>query len=303
MGVAQARRSQAVIRCPLCGGDTATAFSVGDRNRGFGHERFEYRRCSSCRSYHLADPPDDLARYYPADYYRLPPAEDLDRQASAEAPRLRSLASFASGGRLIDVGAGHGVFARAARNAGFEVTAIEMDRRCCDYLERVVGVQAIRSGDPAHALIGLEPARAITLWHVLEHLPSPWEVLEAAAERLEPGGALVVATPNPDSLQFSLLQGRWPHVDAPRHLFLIPLAALGDQARRRGLRLAHVTSRDPAGIQLNRFGWEYFLRGLRGQRPSWRGLWTLTTLLTGLLAPLERRGLRGAAYTATFVKS
>jgi SAM-dependent methyltransferase len=291
-----------VTRCALCGGQTAAAFSVGDRNRGISDERFEYRRCATCRTYHLADPPTDLGRYYPTDYYELPTAEELDRHASGEAPRLRLLAPFATSGRLIEIGAGYGIFARAARNAGFDVTAIEMDDRCCDYLEWVVGVQAIRSGTPEQALPDLEPARVITLWHVLEHLPFPREALAAAAERLEPGGALVIATPNPDSLQFQLLGARWAHVDAPRHLFLIPLDALRKEARRLGLRLAHVTTNDPAGRQWNRFGWEYALRGCPARRPSWRGLWSLSLVITMLLAPFERQRMRGATYTATFVK-
>lgn len=288
--------------CPVCGGETENAFSVGDRNRALSDETFEYRRCTSCRTYHLAHPPADLARYYAADDYGPPAPEELDRCAQAETPRLRLLAPFATAGRLIDIGAAYGIFSRAARDAGFEVTAIEMDERCCDYLERVVGVRAIRSSVPQRALPGLEPARAITLWHVLEHLPQPQEVLAAAAERLEPGGALVIATPNPDSLQFRALGARWAHVDAPRHLFLFPLAALCDRARRLGLHLAHVTTSDPAGRAWNRFGWEYALRNCPARRPSNRALWTLSLAIAALLGPVERRGMHGATYTATFVK-
>lgn len=288
--------------CPLCDGETAAVFSVGDRNRGIGDERFEYRRCTTCGTYHLAEPPTDLGRYYATDSFEPPPVEELDRQAEAEGPRLRLLEPFTTGARLIEIGASYGTFARAASNAGFDVTAIEMDAACCDYLERVVGVRAIRSDGPERVLPGLAPARAITLWHVLEHLPLPREVLAAAAERLEPGGTLVLATPNPNSLQFRLLGARWAHVDAPRHLSLIPLDALSDQAQRLGLRLAHVTTNDPAGRQWNRFGWEYALRGRPARRPSWRGLLAASSLIATLLAPVERRGMRGATYTATFVK-
>ncbi len=289
-------------RCPLCDGATVEAFSVGDRNRGIGDERFGYRRCLSCRSYYLAEPPVDLGRYYPDDYYQPPAANELDRYASAETPKLALLRPFASGGRLLDVGAGFGLFARAASNEGYDVTAIEMDARCCEYLERVVGVKVVRSDAPEEALEELAPARVVTLWHVLEHLPRPWDLLAAAAERLEPGGVLVIATPNPDSLQFRLLGARWAHVDAPRHLFLIPFAALSDRARELGLELAHVTTSDPGGKNCNRFGWVYARRGCPARRPPMRGIFTLSLLVTMLLAPIERRGMGGAAYTAVFVK-
>lgn len=78
----------------------------------------------------------------------------------------------------------------------------------------------------------------------------------------------MIAKPNPDSLQFRLLGARWAHVDAPRHLSLIPPHALRSQAQRLGLRLAHVTTSDPAGNEWNRFGWEQGLRGCPGARPQ-----------------------------------
>ena len=59
---------------------------------------------------------------------------------------------------------------------------------------------------------------AIVFWHSLEHLPNPGEELERAAALLEPGGVLVVAVPNNDSLQAKLFGDRWLALDMPRHL-------------------------------------------------------------------------------------
>ncbi|MFN8224459.1 MAG: class I SAM-dependent methyltransferase [Gaiellales bacterium] len=298
------------VDCPLCGGATTEAFVVGDRNRGIGTERFAYRRCADCRSYHVADPPADLGRYYPEEYYGLPGVDELDRYAEAEKPKIELLRPFARRGSLADVGAGLGTFARAAANAGYDVTAIEMDGRCCRYLEEVVGVHTIQSDRPDEALATLRPMETITLWHVLEHLPNPWVVLEAAADRLEPGGVLLVATPNPDSLQLRILRTRWAHIDAPRHLFLISFAALRDRAAELGLVPALVTTSDQAGRQCNRFAWEYGLRHRPSEEPmSARGrriaVWRsdIARFITAALGPLEHRGMNGAAYTAVFVKS
>jgi 2-polyprenyl-3-methyl-5-hydroxy-6-metoxy-1,4-benzoquinol methylase len=289
-------------RCPLCAGETDAAFSVGDRNREITPQRFHYRRCRSCQTTFLADLPDDLERYYPEDYYELPSLAELDRAASAEAPKLALLRPFVTDGPLVEIGAAFGIFARAAQQAGFDVTAIEMDARCCEYLVDVVGVRAVRSNAPEQTLADLGPSRAIVLWHVLEHLPRPWEVLEQAAKRLETGGALALATPNPDSLQFRLLGARWAHVDAPRHLFLIPFAALRTRVERLGLELGQVTTSDPAGRYWNVFGWEHALRRHPARHPSTRLTRTCSRLLALGLAPLERRNMNGAAYTAVFVK-
>jgi 2-polyprenyl-3-methyl-5-hydroxy-6-metoxy-1,4-benzoquinol methylase len=288
--------------CPLCGSVSDPAFTVGDRNRAITDRRFEYRRCLGCGTRFLIDVPEDLARYYPEAYYVLPSLAQLDQAARGEAPKLALVRRFVEGGRMIEIGAGLGIFARAATQAGFDLTVIEMDARCCEYLEQVVGVRAIRSDAPEQALAGLGPVRAVALWHVLEHLPRPWEVLERAVEQLEPGGVLVLAMPNPESFQFRVLGARWAHIDAPRHLFLIPFAALASKADELGLDLGEVTTTDPAGRYWNMFGWEYAIRRYPSRHPSSRLTRVGSRLLALALAPVERGGLRGAAYTAVFVK-
>jgi SAM-dependent methyltransferase len=278
------------------------AFVATDRNRALSDESFTYRRCSRCATLFLADAPADLGRFYPQSYYALPRADELDELARSELHKVRLLCQEVSPGRLVEIGAGFGVFARAARNAGFDVTAIEMDERSVEYLEDVVGVRAINSSRPEEVLATLPPSRAIVMWHSIEHLPRPWDVMEQAAENLEPGGVFAVATPNPQALQFRLLGRRWAHLDAPRHLFLIPAGALSRRAAELGLRSSLTTTADRSGRHWNRFGWEYALRGRPSRRPSSVVTRALSLLITQALRPIETRGLNGAAYTSIFVK-
>jgi 2-polyprenyl-3-methyl-5-hydroxy-6-metoxy-1,4-benzoquinol methylase len=291
-----------VTRCPLCGATAKLAFTAYDRNRELSEERFRYRRCTACRVLSLVDVPDDLDRFYPAAYYELPDPADLERLMPVEAHKVDLLRAWAAPGRLVEIGPGVGVFAYGARRAGFDVTAIEMDARTCKYLRDAVGVEAIHSSDPASALADLPPARAIAMWHVVEHLPDPWTVLDAAAANLEPRGVLLLATPNPEAAQFRLLRARWAHVDAPRHLFLLPLAALTERAAAAGLRRVAVTTTDPSGRHWNRFGWEYALRRRPAAGPPSRPVALTALALTLALRPFEHTALRGAAYTAVFVK-
>jgi 2-polyprenyl-3-methyl-5-hydroxy-6-metoxy-1,4-benzoquinol methylase len=288
--------------CPLCAGPSVIAFTVGDRNRAVTDRLFTYRRCLECGSFFLADVPEDLGRYYPTEYYGLPSVEQLELLAAGEAPKLQLIESAQPPGRLVDIGAGFGLFARAAQTAGYDVTAIEMDARCCEYLETVVNVRTIPSDAPADAIAARPPSRVVTLWHVLEHLRDPWDVLAAVAANLEPGGVVAIAMPNPQAFQFRLLRRRWAHVDAPRHLFLIPARTLTARAAHLGLRRVRLTTDDPAGRGWNRFGWEYALRWFPARHRSTRVTVGLSMLLTALLRPLERRELNGAAYTAVFVK-
>ena len=296
-----ARRAD-VGDCPFCDGLCELGFEAWDRNRELSAERFRYRHCSACGAFSLVDVPDDLGRFYPSSYYDLPAAEELDRVAPGEVHKVAMIAEHAASGRLVEIGPGAGVFAYCARRAGFDVTAIEMDTRTCMHMREIIGVEAIESADPAGVLAGMPPSRVIAMWHVVEHLANPAAVLEAAAANLEPGGVLAVATPNPNSLQFRLMGGRWAHVDAPRHLFLLPLDAVTRHAEHAGLRQAAVTTSDPSGRHWNRFGWEYGMRRrpAQGNAPAPIGLASLA--LTLALRPMEHTGLRGAAYTAIFVK-
>jgi SAM-dependent methyltransferase len=265
-------------------------------------ERFRYRRCQVCAVLWLTDVPEDLGRYYPADYHDFLSGEALAVAATAEAPRIALIRRHVEPGRMVEIGPSQGVFATAAATAGFDVTALEMDPACCRHLEQVVGVRAVNTAAPATVLPELPPSRAAVMWHVLEHLPDPWAVLRAVADNLEPGGVLALATPNPQSLQLRVFGARWVHLDAPRHVTLIPLPALADELAGLGLRLGESTSVDPVGIALNRMGWQRSILRPPALRPDPRLVYTIGGTLNRVARPLERRGLRGAAYTALFVK-
>jgi len=290
--------------CEMCGGAREEAFTTTDRNRAVTRRTFTYVRCTACGTYALRGVPDDLGEYYPGDYYAFPTAADLARAAGApsEQAKLAMIAQRVSAGRLIEIGPGGGEFCLAAQRAGFDVTAIEMDSRVCTHLERTVGVAAIRSAEPERVLETLPPSDVVAMWHVLEHLRRPGLALERIAANLRPGGVVALAVPNPQSLQFRLLRGRWAHVDAPRHLFLLPLSAVAARGARHGLRLLDATSSDPAGRHWNEFGWEYALRRFPARRPSTPSTRLLARAITTALSPLERRDLQGCAYTAILVK-
>jgi SAM-dependent methyltransferase len=175
-----------------------------------------------------------------------------------------------------------------------------MDPTSCRRLERELGVASVESDDPARALRQLAPSDAIVMWHAIEHLTSPWDVLAACAENLRPGGVLAVSTPNPQALQYRLLKGRWAHVDAPRHLQLIPEPALRARANAFGLWHVRTVTTDPVGLECNRLGWEMALRRHPARDPGSLAIARASFLMTRLTAPLERHGLWGSTYTSVF---
>jgi SAM-dependent methyltransferase len=289
--------------CPLCGGRTEPAFEARDRNRGVSADTFAYERCTACGTLHLANVPGDLAPYYGGEYFVLPTREQMERLARAEAYKLDFLRRHVPAGRVVEVGPGFGVFAKLASAAGYDYTGIEMDARCSEYLRGEIGVEAINSDAPGDVLAGLPPSDAIALWHVLEHLPDPRGFLERAAANLAPGGILILAMPNPEAFQFRVLGARWPHVDAPRHLFLIPHAALESRARAAGLETVDLTADDPGGRGWNAFGWQHLMIRPRSSTPAKLAALGAGRVVAAAMRPWERRPLRGATYTAVLRKA
>lgn len=291
------------VACRLCGAETRLAFEVGDRNRGLGPTVFRYSLCEDCGSVFMADVPGDLNRYYQADGYGTGADHFVEEFVRREEAKVALVRRFAPSGRLVEIGPGPGMFTRAAVRAGYDVAAIEMDARYCRYLIEELGVQAINSDEPARELPSLAPIQAVVMWHVIEHLPDPWEVVASSAESLESHGVLAISTPNPQSLQFRSLGRHWAHLDAPRHLQLIPHATLVSKLEEQGMRHVLTTTTDPVGLECNRLGWEYAVRGHPARRASSPTSMRLGKLATMILKPVETRGLLGTAYTSLFVKS
>lgn len=275
-----------------------------DRNRAVSDEPFNYLWCGECGSLTIAGIPEDLGRYYPPGPYGLPSSAELLELLPGEEFKVGLLAARTpSGGRLLEVGPGAGAFAFAAKRSGFDVLTIEMDAATCAHMTDVVGAAVVRSSDPAAAITELDEAPdAIAMWHAIEHIPQPRRLLEAAAGALEPGGTLLLSTPNPEAIQLRLLRSRWVHLDAPRHLHLLSLQVVTSWLADCGLRREFLTTSDPTGRECNQLGWREAVRRRPSAGPPTRLTSEVGHALTLMAASAEERAMSGSTYTATFRK-
>ncbi|MGZ4168472.1 MAG: class I SAM-dependent methyltransferase [Solirubrobacteraceae bacterium] len=286
------------VTCALCGAPATAAFVATDRNRRLSDERFTYYRCASCGTLSLVPVPADLGRYYTAEYYAIPDGRAaLVAASGAERYKLDLIRPLVPTGRLVEVGPAVGGFAAVMQDAGYETSAIEMDAECCRFLQTVVGIPTHQTDDPATALAAEGQYDVVAMWHVIEHLPNPREVLSAAAAALRPGGVIALGAPNPESLQFRIFGRRWAHVDAPRHLFLMPLPELARVGRELGLEVALATTRDEGTLHWNAFGWRETLAGFVRGRWLRGGMRLIGSVVDRVIAPVERRRGRGSTYT------
>jgi protein-L-isoaspartate O-methyltransferase len=281
----------------------APFFDTRDYNRGISQHEFHYHRCPSCGLVSLINVPADLERYYSAGYHLLPSSEQvIERSLLHEHYKIELVQRYVKSGRLLEIGPAWGAFCLLAKRAGFTVEAIEMDRDCCTFLTTKLGIRAIHSTDECAALDEVSPPDVIAMWHVIEHLRDPWTLLTRAAERLAPGGIMIVATPNTEARQFGIFGRRWTHVDAPRHIHLIPAALLRAKLDKFGLEELLVTTTDPGSLGWNRFGWSFSLANFTSFAVLRRLLRVIGHVPALLFSPIERLEGKGSAYTAVFRK-
>lgn len=147
----------------------------------------------------------------------LPYYEDLDDPAYDEgraqrglqaAKILQAVARHKRGGRLLDVGAASGILVEKAGELGYDAVGVEPSRHLAERA-RQAGLNVHLGAFPHPAISG--SFDVITLVDVIEHVPSPVQLLRDIAGQLAPGGLGVVTTPNVESLAARVLGRRWWH--------------------------------------------------------------------------------------------
>lgn len=292
-------------KCPYCGSESSLYLRSRDYNRRVTPETFDHFQCPHCELIFLAPLPANLGSYYPQTYHSIPNASSYLETASAlERYKIDLVMRYVRKGRLLEIGASYGMFAYLAKKEGFDVEAIEMNTECCAFLRRVVGVKAINSAEPITVLQHAEPYDVIALWHVIEHMTDPWSMLDAICAALAPGGICVLASPNPEAWQFRVMGRYWPHLDAPRHVVLIPMRLLQHKMAAANMKTVLATTTDQGSIGWNSFGWEFlFANSMHGHhRYIQRGLHLAGKCVGVCFGPIERREGKGSAYTMIFQK-
>jgi SAM-dependent methyltransferase len=116
--------------------------------------------------------------------------------------RWSMIEPYLVGSRLLDVGAGIGTFMHLAASSGWSVAGTEVSRSAIDLARSRYGLD-IFEGE-LQQFPKAAKFHVITLWHVLEHVPSPAATLQLCRDLLESGGHLVIAVPNDSDARWAL---------------------------------------------------------------------------------------------------
>jgi 2-polyprenyl-3-methyl-5-hydroxy-6-metoxy-1,4-benzoquinol methylase len=209
-------------------------------------ERATIARCERCGHGLTVSGP----RHVGADAYATTPGARAEYERAYLPGRLRSydagleLLGPPAGRMLLDFGSNYGDFLERAASRGWRVVGVEPG----DSVRALAVARArdvtVRSLDEA---IAVAPFHAVTLWDVLEHLPSPEDHLERLARLLAPGGRMLLRVPDARIFEALGSSRRWRALRQPyltlchptnpeEHVSHFTPDSLATMAARAGLR-------------------------------------------------------------------
>lgn len=213
--------------CSMCGGtDMAVHFTYSEpppletRFPLAKGERYwrELHRCGHCGHYVESFAPDQGSLYageYVSTLYQnrdgirrafdrinaLPPekSDNVGRVRFVDAYCRGRWGGQARAPRLLDVGAGLGVFPFRMKQLGWDCVALDMDERLAAHHRDVVGMQAI-TGDVRN-IEGVGAFDLVTFNKVLEHVAEPAAMLSSVGRLLTPDGLVYVELPDGEAAE------------------------------------------------------------------------------------------------------
>ena len=140
---------------------------------------------------------------------------------------------YSNGVKLLDYGSGVGNFSKFMTDNGFNVLAIEPDKRAMitSISKSVVTVSHLKM------LSDKERFNTITLWHVLEHIPDAQKIITELKLHLDKKGIMFIAVPNLNSHDCLYYKSNWAALDVPRHVWHFTSSGIQILMQKAGFEL------------------------------------------------------------------
>ena len=217
------------MSCPVClNPATGPALNGTDFLFETTSKTFTLHSCSYCRTLFLDPMPDakEIAGFYPGEYWWKAGRAGILKRLESIYRRiaLRDHVAFitrAAGNRtnptILDVGCGSATLLGLLEPLGFRVRGVDFSSEAANVAKVENGVD-VTVGSLEEACFPDESFDIVTLFHVMEHVTNPRQVLGEVARVLKPNGVVVLQVPNIESWQFRIFGARWYGLDIPRHV-------------------------------------------------------------------------------------
>jgi 2-polyprenyl-3-methyl-5-hydroxy-6-metoxy-1,4-benzoquinol methylase len=196
---------EAHSQCPLCGDRKPENFKI------YFDGYVKLYKCKTCAFVAQYPGPGQYTVFN--SYEDFPKSRTLEKGQEFLYPHKRRalqnivdhVLDIVEPGKILDVGCGDGHFLHLCALRGFTCYGIEPSKKTSAYASSRTGIHVIQ-GTYGKELFPENSFNVISFIHVLEHIPNPASVLEAARYHLRSGGILVVEVPSIHSPHFLLYQ-------------------------------------------------------------------------------------------------
>jgi SAM-dependent methyltransferase len=127
------------------------------------------------------------------------------------------------GSRLLEVGSGMGHLVGQLEDT-FETFGVDINHWAVKKSKEVVNTSQLQTASAQELPFTNHSFNIVIIKHIVEHLPDPQKAIQEIGRVTEPGGTLILATPNLDSLLKPWKGDRWIGYQDPTHISLKPPA-------------------------------------------------------------------------------
>lgn len=235
-----AYRMMQIQACPFCGGELTKKYSGLNDRLNTTTKTFALNECSKCSAGILNPMPiGDASIFYPSQYLSAEQQKkasqkrfDLEKwyrynQYAFDFNLLERASgiSFKNATSYVDIGCGSGERVTFASEQGCD-NAWGVDKFDFAKSKSKNEVKIINSD-----ILAFKPKKKfqiVSLFHVLEHLENPHEVLDHLQHKvLDKKGYIIIQVPNYGSIERRIFKSRWFCLDVPRHVWQFNTTALG----------------------------------------------------------------------------
>jgi 2-polyprenyl-3-methyl-5-hydroxy-6-metoxy-1,4-benzoquinol methylase len=292
-------------KCIFCKERTEYFLSTKDYNRKKSNLKFQYNRCLKCKTINLVNIPNDINKFYTIDYHNIKDKKLILRDNKSKIQYLLNL-NLKKKDAILDIGSSYGEFLYCAKVFGYKPEGFDLSADAARYTIKNFNIKT-------HVGISIKDLKKkynlITMWQSLEHFKNPKSTINQLISKVKMGGYVILSLPNPCSLGFKLFKSKWPHLDAPRHSYLIESQYLVSLFLKKKFRLILKTSNDLDSKYNNRISYSILISNFYNKKNFFNlnklhryFLNIIGLIIEKILFFFENKNFQGSCYTLIFKK-
>lgn len=143
------------------------------------------------------------------------------------------------GGRLLEIGSGLGHLVGQLEDS-FETYGMDINQWAVKASKSVIEKTTLQTANAQEIPFAGDTFGVIIIKHIVEHLHNPEKAIEEIGRVTAPGGILILATPNLDSLLKPWKGEKWIGYQDPTHISLKPPSVWLDWIKRSGFSIKRI---------------------------------------------------------------